>query len=701
MERDVARLHDITRKQGLWIFILGVIFSLLCVPLHEAQAEEKHAVLVLVPGLSMEDYFLLLEDKKLAEGAVVGALNRVTAGPDSPVDEMLTLSAGARAETSQVSLGDWMKGASEGEVFSYHLPGFAAIHAENEKSGYSTAPGTLSETLRAEGAVVRFAGHSDRGGQRQSYAPFLTTDFQGRAYGSRRAVVDKDSSAPGGWRMNPQKTQGWVDNIQRHVSSSLTVVEWGDISRFEKEGRSVFSSSPLPALARVLREMKQRKQPLFLMGADAPTDDMIPFAMWTEDYAAPANRLFSTSTGQPYLGSSVDAASALAAVFSEGADPPLTAGETADLQETREELRGMQTIHDTRAPVLSTYISILILLLAAAFLYEKKEKSVPPWWMHAAVSTGIASPIAFVVIPSLVGRPVDNAALYTGSVTAAALVIGAVVSILARQKAPLLLSILLTVLLSIDLLNGAYAIQRSYLGYDPLIGARYGGIGNELGGFFTAAAIVCLEPVLRHRKKAVLPLLLVFLIITGSSALGKNAGVTIASGLMFGTLWTKEFQHAGWKKVLAAVSGGMLFLGVLLWGLSFTGGPSHIGAAFQQLLQGEWEELRALFVRKVEMNIKIIFHSNWTKLLITSYAIAAFYLLIEKKTRMQPSQQMVIKAGAAGSIFLLLLNDSGAVAAATSMFYLLCVRYAWNMEHRFADKTRASASPRINRKKPL
>ncbi|MFD2706941.1 hypothetical protein [Salibacterium lacus] len=696
MEKDVTRFRDKTGKQGFWIFILGVILSLLCTPLHEARAEEQHAVLVLVPGLTMEDYFLLLEDKKLAEGAVIGALNRVTAGPVSPVDEMLTLSAGARAETNQVSLSDWTRRTTEGEFFSYHLPGFAAIHAENEKGGYSAAPGTLSETLRADGAAVWFAGHSDRRGKRQSYAPFLTTDFQGRTYGSRRAVVDKDSSAPGGWRMNPQKTQDWVDNIQRHTSSSLAVVEWGDIARFQHEDQHISGNRPFQPLVQALHDMKQREQPLFLMGVDPSTDDMIPFAKWTGDKDTTVRGLFSTSTGLPYLGSVVDAAPALAAVFSEGTEPPLAAGEKVDLKETRSELRGMQTIHDTRAPVLSSYIFVLILLLAAAFLYEKREKSAPPRWMHAAVSTGMASPIAFVLIPALVGRPVDNIALYTGSVTAAALVIGAVVSILARQKAPLLLSLLLTVLLSIDLLNGAYAIQRSYLGYDPLIGARYSGIGNELGGFFTVAAIVCLEPVLRYRKKAVLPLLLVFLIITGSAALGKNAGVTIASGLMFGTLWTKEFQHAGWKKVLAAVSGGMLFLGVLLWGLSFTGGPSHIGAAFQQLLQGEWEELRALFVRKVEMNIKIIFHSNWTKLLITSYAIAAFYLLIEKKTRMRPSRQLVVKAGAAGSIFLLLLNDSGAVAAATSMFYLLCVRYAWNMEYHFADIIRRPAE-----KKPL
>lgn len=647
---------------------------------HGVQAKEEHAVLVLVPGLEMEDYFLLLEDKRLAEGVAAGALNRVTAGPLSPVDELLTLSAGARARADEVILQDRITEKKTGNHLCYHLPGFKKVRKENEQGGYGAAPGTLSEMIREHGGAVRFAGHSDRRGQKRGYAPFLAADFQGRICGSREVVVDKNESAPGGWMMNPQKTLEWVDNVQQHTSSSLTVVEWGDLYRTQRAEQDVSGSRALESLMEALRGLKKGNSPLFLMGVDPSTDKMIPFAMWTKESGTSTQRLVSTTTGQPYLGSSVDAASTLAAVFTKHTAAPLIPGETAELADMKKVLRGMQTIHDTRTTVLGPYISVLIVLLAAAFFFRA-----PRPVMHAAVAAGMASPTAFLLIPALFGRPVDNVFLYTGSIAAAALLIGTITSVLAREKAPLVLSTLLIIIISIDLLNSAQAIQQSYLGYDPLIGARYSGIGNELGGFFAAAAVICLEPVLRYGKKAVLPLILLFLIITGSASLGKNAGVTLASGLMFGTLWMKEFRAAGWKYVWTVAVALVLLLGVLLWGLQFTGGHSHIGAAFQQLLQGEWDELGALLQRKWEMNIKIIFHSSWTKLLIASYAIAAFYMLIETKA-MRPSQQLVLKAGAAGSIFLLLLNDSGAVAASTSMFYLLCVRYIWHAQYHVAGR---------------
>ncbi|MGY4691189.1 hypothetical protein [Salibacterium sp. K-3] len=664
-----------------WIVAAGMIVSLLCVPLQQSEAKGPHAVLVLVPALSMDDVFLLLEEGRLQRGAAAGALNRVTAGPSSPVNELLTLSSGRRAETPHLSLEDWVEKEAEGERSTYILPGFREVRAANEQSGYGAVPGTLGDTLRSAGTVIRFAGHSDIYEKRRSYAPFLTADSEGMSAGNRDAVVDKKRSAPGGWSMNPQKTLDWVDNVQQQTFSSWSVIEWGDIYRAHQKGLESSGGRVLEPLEHLLLELRKKDSPLFLLGVDPSTGDVLPFVMWTKDGKPPVQRFRSTSTGLLYLGSSIDAASAFIKVFS-GGDyaSALISDRRADLAEMKSELQGMQAIHDSRAAVLSIYISMLVVLLTAGFLYGKWERSRPSRWMDAAVLTGMVSPLAFVLIPALIGRPGPTFTVpaYACCLAAAALILGTAASFINREKAPVVISVLVTALLTVDLLNGADAMQRSYLGYDPLIGARYGGLGNELGGFFAAAAVVCLEPVMRHKKKAVLPLMLGFMMVSGSSALGKNAGVTVASGLMFGSFWMSEIHSAGWKRMLAAGTGAVIGLCALLWLLQFTGGTSHIGAAFQQLFHGEWEELRALLGRKLEMNIKIIFHSNWTQLLLTSYAIAALYLLTEKRIQMRPSQRLVLKAGAAGSIFLLLLNDSGAVAASTSMFYLLCVRYIWS-----------------------
>ncbi|MCK9927166.1 hypothetical protein MXD62_08295, partial [Frankia sp. Mgl5] len=41
-----------------------------------------------------------------------------------------------------------------------------------------------------------------------------------------------------------------------------------------------------------------------------------------------------------------------------------------------------------------------------------------------------------------------------------------------------------------DGFNGAEAMRRSYLGYDPVIGARFYGLGNEYEGILIGSAIL-------------------------------------------------------------------------------------------------------------------------------------------------------------------------------------------------------------------
>ncbi len=644
-----------------------------------SETEEHHAVLVLVPGLSMDEFFQLMSKERLQHGAAVAGLNRVTADAASPLNELLTLSSGARAKSGLSSMSGW----EEKEESTYVQSSFSKIRKENKETSYGASPGILGEKLKEAGGTARFAGHSDYVDKQHSYAPFFTVNYKGEARGSRDGVVDKNRTAPGGWLMNVEKTLAWVDKVQHQSPLSWSVIEWGDVYRSHQEGDLFSSPKQLQPLQHLLIELKKREGTLYLMGVDPSKENMIPFVEWGHGGSGSMKRLNSATTGQPYLGSSIDAAPTFLRTFqlslpASWYGSELTPDEDALLQDVEAEIEGVSVVHTSRAAVLSTYISILILLLAAGFLYGKFHSAEPPRLINLAVLTGMASPFAFTLLPAVIGRPEMPVAVYAALITAAALGTGGAALMFGRERAAVIISLLLITLLSADLMNGAYAIQRSYLGYDPLIGARYGGIGNELGGFFAAASIVSLEPLLRYKKTAALPMILCFIIITGSSALGKNAGITIGSGLMFGSLWMEDLRRAGWKRSLPAGAAGASALVGALWLLQYTGGPSHIGAAFQQLFLGEWKEIENMITRKIEMNIKIMFHSNWTKLLITSYALASFYLLMEKKNTMRPSQQIVLKVGTAGSIFLLLLNDSGAVAASTSMFYLLCVRYIWN-----------------------
>ncbi|SDI37077.1 hypothetical protein [Alteribacillus bidgolensis] len=683
----------------LWIILIVIVsFPFLS----EAKEEENtHVVLVLVPGLSSEGFFELMEqeDDKLWINASAIMLNRVTEGRISPLSETLTLSSGMPA-TSSNKMFHPLEVQFPINTFEnqYTLPAFKQYKNENKQTTHQAEIGMLGEILQTNNVHSSFIGHSDFYQETFSFAPFFTVDKLGETAGNREAGVKKEEEAPGGYVMDVEQIVEQIKKVQQQYASTWTVVEWGDIYRqnhpsspSSKKEKEVFGE-----LRQFITELRTSDHPIFLLGMAPPSKSieqglkMVPFVKW-DQHLPVSSAFYSPTVKQQYLGSSLDVAPSFLKTF--GLEAPrkwngnylISEEKQGIAHEMKKETAGAAHIHVTRASVLSTYITLLVILLVAGFLYwkgNKQNSTAATFVLKSAVLAGMISPISFTLAPLIFGRGVVSVPLYFAAVSFFSIGSGALAARWGKQRTVWIVSLAMLAVLSLDLFLGAPLIQRSYLGYDPLIGARYGGIGNELGGFFTAAAILFLEPFWKERSKIIWVWILVFLIILGASIFGKNAGVMLASGLMFFTLVLKTTTSTKFHPKRLILNGVCVFLGLLglLWVFQQFGEMSHIGGAFQLMLQGEWGEILSIISRKMQMNVKIIMHSNWTKLLLTSYVIAALYLLFESAQTLQPSQQDVLRAGAMGSVFLLLLNDSGAVAASTSMFFLLCARYVWSFD---------------------
>lgn len=61
---------------------------------------------------------------------------------------------------------------------------------------------------------------------------------------------------------------------------------------------------------------------------------------------------------------------------------------------------------------------------------------------------------------------------------------------------------------------GGPLMKRSYLGYDPIIGARYYGIGNEFMGVYIGATLLFISHFLQMKKNGV-TFLLPYLFLQG------------------------------------------------------------------------------------------------------------------------------------------------------------------------------------------
>ncbi|RSL29292.1 hypothetical protein D7Z54_32080 [Salibacterium salarium] len=672
--------------------MLGTPFS------SQAQTKDQHVVLVLVPGLSMNNFFLLMEEEQMQSQSSVIALNRITAGAVDPVNEMLTLSSGLPAEASSLGEENGLsveKSSTSERMQKYKIFNFEELVEKNKQTTYKARPGSIGETLSNAGVFPSFVGHSDVKEKKYQFASYLTIDGTGETVAEREMPVDKKQKEPGGYKMNVDKTIQAVGKLQDRNTATWTVVEWGDIYRFNQDPDSTASDELVEPLKELLFQLKEQNQTVFLLGVHPPEETMEkgyrmnPFVKW-EDTSSPSSikKLDSATVNQLFLGSSLDIAPTILRTFhlsppSRWQGEPLDTGEPAKLGQMKKEIDGAATVYVTRGPILSTYISILVVLLIVGYFFWKRNRNPRRWasmWINGAVLAGMTSPLSFELAPALFGRAQVDVPLYCTAVTIFSVLIGAVGVWVGAKRMVWMISSLLLIVLSADLLVGTPLMQRSYLGYDPLIGARYVGIGNELGGFFVAASVLFLEPFIKQKKWIVFVFILLFVVLLGSSMFGQNAGVTLASGCMYIVLlwWSEKNRRWNMLKMMWSAFAGLLGLLGLLWLIQQVGETSHIGRFFQQLIDGEWAEIRNVITRKLQMNAKIILHSNWTKLLLTSYVLAVLYLLFEKNNTMTTSQQIVLKAGTVGSICLLVLNDSGAVAASTSMFYLLCARYVWS-----------------------
>jgi hypothetical protein len=280
--------------------------------------------------------------------------------------------------------------------------------------------------------------------------------------------------------------------------------------------------------------------------------------------------------------------------------------------------------------------------------------------------------------------------------------------------------ILTSALLLGDGLFGEEAMQHSLLGYDVMIGARYYGMGNECMGVLLGSALLGLASALQSRaeaaaagvgsppqphrpgpapvtmrrqcpaspgRAAVLAAAFGTLVAgyLASPALGTNAGGAIAASVAFGVLAVR-LRGGGaapalrWGRLVLALAVFVLAAFAALWLLNaalprLPAQQSHIGRAFDQLAAGRLDVIGALIRRKLEMNVRLIVVSAWSKVLITAVFVMAVMLLKPRglfrswQTR-YPFLMHGFAACTIGAVAALAFNDSGIVAAATMIVYV-------------------------------
>ncbi|MGZ4164942.1 MAG: hypothetical protein ACXVPK_12995, partial [Tumebacillaceae bacterium] len=325
-------------------------------------------------------------------------------------------------------------------------------------------------------------------------------------------------------------------------------------------------------------------------------------------------------------------------------------------------------------PWLNTWIGLAVILLLASLFRRRFLRYLQP-----LAEAMLILPLAWLYVPLYHPHGTSEMVLLSCGI---ALAIWVLLSIFRDRITRLgALAALTALTLIVDVLLGAPLEKQAVLSYDPIVGARYYGIGNEYMGVLLGSVLLWLNAM--HRKQAQLSLsgrvtaLVLFAGVTylfAAPKLGTNFGGALAAGvgftyamLHFADLRMQARHWAVLGIVTTAVVLGMVLLNVLLP----SGEQTHIGRAMHQLLSGQYAAVWQIAVRKVELNLLLLRVSTWGKLFLLFGALL-FVTWARHKWFGAETAPFVRRNGkmlAVTALAALLFNDSGVVAAALTLLY--------------------------------
>ncbi len=575
--------------------------------------------------------FSLAEDGAVGD---INVRNRgLVSGPPTPTQGALTFGAGSWAgedplAPSAYGVEEHYEGGDAAEAFK-RVTGVPV--ADNEivylgmprtarlNEGANTLAvtlGAIGQTIVDAGGATAAIGNSDsgyevRGLWRSRPAPLVAMDAEGRVrFGAvSTELLDNDPTAPYGFATDLAVLESEIVRVSEGLDAvggpGLIVIDPGDSERAFEAAPNVSDSvadvhhdsavRTLDAVARMAYESLPDDGVLIVapqvMGEEAGVASglgpVIVSGPGWEGY------LSSSSTQRRGLVTNLDVAATVLDTLGlespvEVLGNPFVAESTDDAIETRiEQLQAMNdtavAIDSAKPAVINGFIAFTTLALVVgaivlwrAHLWEprtvRRMVSVFRVFLLLILTVPLASTAMFLfdATPSSAGAAVLWLGVTMGILFVVAMLVGRLTSSIRMPIA--LLSMLTTIVLIGDQLAGARWSFTGFLGYSPLQGARYYGLGNEGAALLLGASLVGLSMLFDEYpesratalgKRWGLPVLGLVVVVTSAAPfIGANVGVVVWGVAAFLVAWAlMNGYKLSWKVVLVGLLAVVLLLG--------------------------------------------------------------------------------------------------------------------------------------------
>lgn len=689
-------------------------------------ALQRRAVLLVLDGVGLQDLVAAGPpnfQRLLAQRGAIAAANVRPAGSYLPESGYASLGAGTRAYGSPTAglvleASELYQGEPAGVVFERNT-GFRArpgnlvnldlprLLALNEEADHPITVGALGQALRQAGKRVALLGQADDSEAPSRLAGYIAMDERGIIpFGSVGAeLARRDPAFPTGRRTAYDRLREEFRNLYAHAD--LVVVETGDTARLRLHSESLTPDQAARFRLRALRwfdaflgelaKIVDWDRTLVLVAVPGPSaeamarNELLTFVAAFGPNLQPG-LLSSPTTRRPGLVTGSDVAPTILDWL--GVPLPLSmTGRPLASQPFLNPLPALLAFeqkavatYTERPPVLKGYVILQIIFilgsLTALFLAPRL-----PGEAATVLRYGLASltavPLALLLLPlAQTGVLALDVLLLLG-------LTGALVLLARLLSRSLPLSFVLIYLgtafaIVVDVALAARLGRASFLGYDPLGGARYYGLGNEymgvlLGATVTGcAALLDLRPSLHsYWRWLVLAPLAVAALFIGLSAFGANLGGFLGAVATLLAAWLVFRGRRVWFRsllILAAAGVALVAVVVAVDVLRPDAGTSHVGLLVRQIAAAGPGALYTVASRKLAMNFRLLHYTPWADGLVTFIAGLGVLLyrpvgLLSRIVRVHPCFIQGFWAALAGTAVVFFVNDSGVVAAATFMLY--------------------------------
>lgn len=710
------------QRNLLSILLAGIIFFSF---FSSAQAEQTGSVvLVVTDRMSIYDINDELTgfNKIINEGAV-GLLNNNTAGRITPENAYVTIGAGAHALGNNygnmafqrdIKLEDGLAadiyrqrtGITPPEDSIVHL-GLARIMQLNSTLPRTIEVGALSRTLHQAGHKTAVFGNTDFDKDPGRLAVCIAMDNNGIVdYGKiDHEILNIDHSFPGGKRTD-YKTL-WQEVSNALGKYQLIVVQLGDIERLYKQRNDMFSSVYQQYYQQELKNVDNFLQKLTTtMGKEdllmviSPTPDQLqmdekkmltPVMMWSKG-GQQQGLLISGTTKHPGIVMSTDIAATILSHHDISVDStitgramyatPLDEDKVAFLQQKQDKLA---ITYLARTPLQQIYVLVQIIILGISLwmIFASRRKGTK--FIKPAILFVVSVPLAYLLLPLL---PNTSVILVSMGLLLLSLILAGIANVIGRDNFMIgfgFLAAVTAAVILVDTIIGQPLQKQAILSYDPMVGARFYGIGNEYMGILIGSTIMAVSLMVSrlNEKRRTLAIILTALIFTvttfclAAPNLGTNVGGTIAASVAFLTTFLLFLDIKFRPKTIIMVVGAviLLLLSFIAFDLSRPlSQQSHIGQTARLIIDGGWIEIFNIINRKLAMNLKLLRYTVWSRVLLASIVVLA--ILFYKPRGLMKSiytEYPIIFKGfiglVTGALVAFAFNDSGVVAAATTMIF--------------------------------